>query len=202
FRQFIEKLLFAGMKPGAAPTAPKQHSKQWLRSLRAPFERFLSGGSSSDPLYLTNRSTGRKALVWVVIGVPGAAVVAVLGLAATGWFSKPHAAVGEQPTQQAVAAALLPNFKDVQLKMSQDVVVVEAKLDRRVSPPSLAGSVRNVTNRRIESAEVMFEISDSSGSMVGGITAAVSNIAPQETANFQVNVNIRNAAFAIVREVR
>ena len=47
FREKIEALVFAGLKPGAASSQPKQ--KRWLGPLRGPLERFLNAGGSDDP---------------------------------------------------------------------------------------------------------------------------------------------------------
>ena len=59
-REFLESIAFAGLKPGGQ-TAPKRQLP-WLGPLR---DRLLSGGPApTDPLYLTNRTLGRKLLSW------------------------------------------------------------------------------------------------------------------------------------------
>src|ERR1017187_7901477 len=75
----LESIAFAGMKPGAQ-TAPKRQLA-WLGPLRGPVERLLSGGPApTDPLYLTNRTLGRKLLSCSLIGIPCLALLAGIGV--------------------------------------------------------------------------------------------------------------------------
>jgi hypothetical protein len=202
-RDFVEKLLYTGMKPGApgAPAASKSDPMRWLGPLRAPLESFLSGGPSpTDPLYLTRRTSGQKALRWGAIGLPFVAMVTVLFLAASGSFSTPPKE--EKPdSKTSIAATLLPNYKDVEVKMNRDIVVLEARLDRSLNPVVLWGTVKNVSGRTIESADIVFDLTNREGSQIGGYTITVQKIRSQETGTFRDPVKIPGAAYALVREV-
>src|SRR5581483_8422277 len=57
-RKLWESVVYAGMKPGAAPQSVR--IARWFGPLSGPVERFLSAGKPNDPLYLTNRSFGQK----------------------------------------------------------------------------------------------------------------------------------------------
>src|ERR1035438_702869 len=87
---FLESIVFAGMKPGA-PTAPKGQLA-WLGPLRGPVERLLSGGPApTDPLYLTNRSLGRKLLSWSLVGIPCLVLFAGIGITLSSLLDPPLA---------------------------------------------------------------------------------------------------------------
>src|SRR5450756_419146 len=76
-REFLESIVFAGMKPGGK-TAPNRQLK-WLGPLGGPVERLFSGGPApSDPLYLTNRTQAQKLKFWSLIAIP--CVVLALGI--------------------------------------------------------------------------------------------------------------------------
>ena len=81
-KQFFESVDYAGLKPsgakplGAAETKPSG----WLAPIQQRIERYLNKGGSSDPLYLSNRTFMQKARLWLIIGVPSAALLGGLGL--------------------------------------------------------------------------------------------------------------------------
>jgi hypothetical protein len=202
-REFFEKLVFAGMKPGGTKPVPPptpEGSLRWLGPLRDPLNRFLSGGATNDPLYLSNRPTSRKLLVWAAIGIPFAGLTVLMFLAASGAFT-PAQAPKEPLTAAAIATTLLPNYKDVEIKTARDLEVLEANLNFRVKPLMLKGSAKNVSNRPIQEAEIVFELTDSTGSQLGGISAVLQKIAPDGTAKFEIAIPNPRATFAIVREV-
>jgi len=64
-QQFLESVLFAGLKPGRQ-SAPKQEPGP----VRSYVDRFLSGGQPTDPLYLTNRTSGQKLKSWSLVAIP------------------------------------------------------------------------------------------------------------------------------------
>jgi hypothetical protein len=197
-REFLESIAFAGLKPGG-PTAPKQELR-WLGPLRGPVERILSGGPApTDPLYLTNRTLYQKLKSWSLIGIP--CLVLALGIGATlsTLLDPPEAKPVKEPTAAEITAKLLPNLeKDIRLAPASEVQVVEIRVDGS----RLVGVVRNTTARRIASAELVIDLTNSFGSQVGGVNGTVENLPPSSNKAFQIPIKQRNAAFAIVREVR
>src|SRR5450759_5993708 len=106
-REFLESIVFAGMKPGGQ-TAPKRQLT-WLGPLRGPVERLLSGGPApSDPLYLTNRTQAQKLKFWSLIAIP--CVVLALGVIVLSRSLNPPAPKPVNPlTAAEIPANLLPN---------------------------------------------------------------------------------------------
>src|ERR1022692_4753065 len=98
-RAFLESIVFAGMKPGAQ-TAPKRQLA-WLGPLRGPVERLLSGGPApTDPLYLTNRSLGRKLLSWSLVGIPCLVLLAGIGITLSNLLDPPLAKPAKELTDR------------------------------------------------------------------------------------------------------
>src|ERR1017187_10871489 len=96
---FLESIVFEGMKPGAQ-TAPKREFA-WLGPLRGPVERLLSGGPApTDPLYLTNRTLGRKLLSWSLLGIPCLVLLAGIGKVCRSLLDPPLA----KPAKELTAA--------------------------------------------------------------------------------------------------
>ena len=79
FRQFIDSIVFAGLKPDA----PREQAKRtrWLGPLRGLAGAFLLRPAPSDPLYLSNRTFDQKVKLGLAIAVPCLIVAggAVLG---------------------------------------------------------------------------------------------------------------------------
>src|ERR1039457_2488859 len=106
FRNFLESIAYAGMKPGK----PKAQSKRMrlLGPLRGPVERLISGGGRQDPLYLSKRTFGQRFLGWVKVGVPlfVVVVVVVFGFRRYRRVDKPP----EVLSPAEVAAKMLPEL--------------------------------------------------------------------------------------------
>jgi hypothetical protein len=49
---------------------------------------------------------------------------------------------------------------------------------------------------------MIFELADVTGSQLGRVSARVENLAPRATKSFRVPIRQRNAAVALVRELR
>jgi hypothetical protein len=195
-REFLESIVFAGMKPGGQ-TAPKQQLK-WLGPLRGPVERLLSGGPApSDPLYLTNRTPAQKLKSWSLIAIP--CVVLALGIVILSRSLQPPAPKPVKPlTAAEITAKLLPNLdQDIQLPPATDVQVIEIK----VEGSRLVGVVKNTTRREIAVTELVIDLTNAAGSQVGAVNAIVEKIPPSSTKDFQIAIQQRDAAFALIRNV-
>ena len=193
-REFLESIAFAGLKPGGQ-TAPKRQLL-WLGPLR---DRLLSGGAApTDPLYLTNRTLGRKLLSWSLVGIPCLILLAVIGIFLSNLIDPPLAKPAKELTAAEITAKLLPNMdKDFKLAPSSDLQVLEARVDGT----RLVGKVKNISVREIASAELVIDLSDIDGSQIGAVNAAVEKIPPSGTRDFEIPIKQRNAASAMVREV-
>jgi hypothetical protein len=198
-RQLFESIAYAGMKPGG--TQSPSPAMRWLGPLRGPVERFLNGPASSDPFYLTNRTTGQKARLAAVICVPFALVLGGVALAAIGYFDD-----GSQlppPTKQLsnaeIAAKMLPDLnKDMHLETNHDLQV----LDVTVGGNKISGSVKNASSHAINDAEVVFDLTDARGSRVGAISCRLARIEASTSIPFHADIAQANAVYALVREVR
>ena len=196
-REFLESIVFAGMKPGGQ-TAPKRQLT-WLGPLRGPVERFLSGGPApSDPLYLTNRSPTQRLKSWSLVVIPLVLILGV-GYKLSRSLNPPAAPPNKELTAAEITAKLLPNMaKDIQLAPPGDVQVLEIRVDGS----RLVGVVKNTTTRQIDVAEMVIELTNSSGSQVGAVNWTVERIPPSGTKEFHFPIQQRDAAFALVREVK
>jgi hypothetical protein len=194
---FFESIVFAGMKPGAQ-TAPKRQAA-WLGPLRGPVERLLSGGPApTDPLYLTNRSLGRKLLSWSLVGIPCLVLLAGIGVTLSSLLDPPAPPPVKELTAAEITAKLLPNMdKDFKIAPASDVQVLEAK----VEGTRLVGKVKNTSTKEIAGAELIIDLADAEGSQVGAVSAVVGKIPPSGTRGFEISIKQRNAAAAMVREV-
>jgi len=103
FRNIFESIVYAGMKPNARPAQGAPVSKPGLLA------RFLSGPSTSDPLYLTNQTFGQKARRLLLIVAPLVLVVAV-AVAAIAILSPKTSKAVKELSPAEVAARTLPAF--------------------------------------------------------------------------------------------
>jgi hypothetical protein len=199
-RAFFESIVFADLKPGARPG--QTQGMKWLGPLKGPIDRFLSGGGPKDPLYLTNRSTSQKVKAWVVVAVPCLLLMGVVALALSrSYFDPPDAPLQKEMTPEELSRKILPNLgKDIRIETNRDVEVVEVHVEH-TTPLKLTGSLRNNSARNIAAVDVVFNLTDISGSQVGAVNGHVENLAPKAVKAFQFPIQQPNAAVVLVREV-
>ena len=196
-REVVESIVYAGMRPGVPPSQSRR--MRWIGPFRAPLERFLSGGRSDDPFYLTNRTWGERVRLWVLLSVPCLLVAGLVALGVLGYIGKRDAPAKELTGAQ-IAARMLPDLnKPMDLNTSDNVELLEV----RVTPDGaeLEGSVRNRTDKAISRAELYFDLTDAHGSRLGAVTAWVAGIPPRGTASFRCPIQQHDARFALVREL-
>jgi hypothetical protein len=203
FRGIIESIVYAGMKPGA-PAAQVQRHGRFAR-LRTLLDRWLVGSAApSDPLYLTRRTIGQRIMRAAVIATPCLIVAGFIVLALNRYFVKttPVPKMDMAPGEiAAIAAKMLPNMDHVKLDTNRDVDVLEVHVDHSKGL-ALTGTVMNNTSHRIETAEIIFDLTDATGSQLGGVSQRVENLAPQARQTFRLPIEQRDASFVLVREVR
>jgi hypothetical protein len=189
-RNFVESLIYAGMKPGARSAAGEP-------AKRGFFARFLDAPAASDPLYLTNRTFGQKAKRMLLLAAP---VILVLAGGAAVFLTrsrKPEAAP-KQLTAAEMAAKTLPAFQNpISFKINREIEVTEVHFDHGV----MIGNFHNTTNHDIVQATVTFDLADVSNSQLGGVTVTELNLGPNSVRPFKRNVEQANAIYALVREV-
>src|SRR5450432_823103 len=190
-RAFFESILFAGLKPDARPGQTRE--MKWLGPLRRAIDRFLSGGSPKDPLYLTNRSLGRKVGAWAVVAVPCLLIMGVVALALSrNYFDSPEAPAPKEMTAEEVSQKVLPNIaKNIQIDTNRDVEVVEVHVEHGAEL-KLMGSVRNNSAKNFAAVEVVCNLTDSTGSELGAVSGHIENLAPKSVKAFQIPIQQRN----------
>lgn len=195
-RDFFESIAFAGLKPSGGPVAPKKELK-WLGPLQKPVERLLSGSAPTDPLYLTNRTLAQKLRSWSLIAVPIVLLAAGIG-GVLYLMEPPEAPPAKELSAAEITARLLPNMdKDIKLAPPSDVQVVEVKIDGQ----RLTGVVQNVSKHMVESAELVVDLTNATGSQIGAVNGTVEKIPAAGRKEFQIPIKQRDAAFALVREI-
>ena len=199
-RAFFESIVFADLKPGARPGQTSEVN--WLGPLRGPIDRFLSGGASKDPLYLTNRSLGQKIKVWAMVAVPCVLIIGAVALAlSSNYFDPPAARAPKEMTAEEISRKVLPNItKDIKIDTNRDVEVVEVHVEH-ASPLKVAGLVKNNSASNFAAVDVVFNLTDSRGSQLGAVNGHIENLAPKSVKPFQFPIRQQNAAIAIVREI-
>jgi hypothetical protein len=100
-RQFIESVVFAGLKPDAH-LQPAVKGRRWLGPLSGLVDRVLSRPAPSDPLYLSNRTFEQKVKLWAAIAVPCLILAGVILLL----LSRIFPANGPGPAPEMSAAAM------------------------------------------------------------------------------------------------
>jgi hypothetical protein len=198
-RELFESIVFAGMKPGASPE--RTQGMKWLGPLRGPVERLLSGSAPSDPLYLTNRSRGRRIKAWSLVAIPCLFIVGLVALTLSNdYIDPPEAASQKESPEVEAARKILPNLaRDIKIDSNKDVDLVEVHVDR--SAMKVAGTVRNNTAHAIAVTDVVFNLANKSGSRVGAVRGHIENLPPKTTKDFEFPIKQRDAAFVLVREM-
>lgn len=193
-RRFLESLLYAGLKPDAparSASPPPGHQGQ----LRAKLERLLFRGLKPDQGPMQPMSRKRK-IVLAVLGVLGCLLVA--GLVFALMNRKP-------PSEMSATADPAPlNFlpPDLKIEKNRYLEVVEIEFQTKSPPYEIIGTLKNLTAKRVSAAEISFDLTDEGGSRVGAVTTTVQNVDPMGSVRFHIPVTQKNAAFAIVRDLR
>jgi hypothetical protein len=198
-RDYFERIAFAGLKPGEQRA--QQRQLKWLGPLSGPIERYLSGGAQSDPLYLTNRSTNQKIRSWLLIGIPSLLLVVAIGIATSNIIDPPEAKPQKELTAKEIASKLLPGMdKEIKLTTNPDVQVVEIAVQHH-GGTRLVGVVHNNTSHEIGTVELVIDVTDTTGSQVGGVSGTVLKVPAQSNKEFQFSIKQKDAAFALIREI-
>ena len=171
--QFLESLIFAGLKPGAA--------------------------KPQDPLYLSNRTIGQKVRLAVFVSLP---ILIIIGVTVVALVRPAGGRPEEDAVPSETKRRALPNpAANVKVETNQDVVVLKAAIENGHGT-EVAGVVQNNTDRVIRSAVLTFDVTDQAGSQLGGVSTTVQNLAPKASTKFRFPIKQTEAAFVLVREVQ
>lgn len=201
-RAFLESIVFADLKPGFRPEQTPG-KKKWYTPLSQAWERMLSGGAAQrDPLYLTNRTLGQKVRVWAMIAAPCLVVIGFVALSlSNNFFNPPEAVAPKEMSPEEVSRKLLPNIsRDITIETNRDADIVEVRVDHN-EPLKLIGSIRNNTATHLRGVDVVFNLTDKTGSQVGAVNGHIDDLGPKAVRTFQFPILQTNAVFALVREV-
>jgi hypothetical protein len=205
-KQFFENLAYAGLKPqGGRPSQAPQTATQpkGFIAIRAWVESKLTKGGSSDPLYLSNRTLAQKLQTWALIGVPVVLVLGGMGLVLFGFFDKdrPIAPPPAGLSNAEMAQKMLPDLnKDLHIETQHDLDVEDVHVVVG-SPVRLVGIAKNNTDHPISKAQLVFDLTDRTGSRQGAVSTELKNIASKTSVPFQLAIESSAATFALVREV-
>ena len=195
-RNFCNSLLNAPAKL-PAPGAPARPSRRG-----SLLERWLSGPSSSDPLYLTNRTFIQKARLWLLIGIPSVALAAFSALSSSGYFQR-------EPVQPAAVLAgdsaseqmPLPSLDRVHVNTGRDIDLLSVEVNRDAGT-ILKGRVRNNTDRHFRSVDLIFDLTDAAGSQLGAVSVHLASLQAKGMTEFHLSLEQKTAVNALIRDVR
>jgi hypothetical protein len=190
-------------RPDGFPLRGEAGGIRWLGPLGSWINRRLNAPAAADPLYLSNRTLGQKLRVWIPAALPCLVVAVVVYLGLAGRFASqtaPTAAPAVVPPAE-VAARMLPNLGDLTVKTNHDLEVLDAHIVHGATT-AIEGTVRNNTARHIDTADLVFDLTDASGSQLGGASGQVNDLKPHAQTPFKLPIRQPKAAFALVRELR
>ncbi|MCU1235954.1 MAG: hypothetical protein JWP63_3921 [Candidatus Solibacter sp.] len=199
-REFLESIVFAGLKPSGQKTDAAQ--MKWLGPLRGPVERLLSGGPApTDPLYLTNRPLSHKLRSWALVAVPCLLLVIGIGYTLSSLMDPPEAKPQKEMTAKEVASKLLPNVDpNLKLASNPDIQVVEIAVHHDAGS-RLVGAIRNTATHDVAAVELVVDLTDVTGSQVGGVSGTILKVPANSDKSFSIPIKQKDAAFALVREI-
>lgn len=194
FKNFLDSIIYAGMKPGAESEQGAPAARPGL------FARWLNGPAHADPLYVTNQTPGQKVRRALFMVSP-MLVVIVLGLLAITVFAPKTATAPKRITAAEVRARVLPDFnQDFKLGSNKDLEITEVHFEH-TDGSSIVGSIRNKSDHYVIQATVVFALADLSNSALGGVTVTQTNLPPRASRTFRWPIEQANAKYALVREL-
>jgi len=202
-RQWLESIVFAGLRPsgpGNGQAGASAHPRGAFDALKARIDKFISGGPApSDPLYLTNRTLGQKIRAWALIAVPILIVIAVIA-SAISQRTVPEQSRAPQIPPRELGAKMLPDMKNIQIEGNRSLDVLEARIEH-AGALHMAGVVRNLTDHEIAAADIFCDLTDATGTQLGGVIAHVEKIPANGTKKFEVSLRQAEATAVLVREI-
>jgi hypothetical protein len=181
--------------------------RESIAQLRERIEIFISGRPAADPLYLTNRTWLQKLKLGSLIAAPVLLLIILGTIGAANRLRVDKVDPYEHPAVEAAPAAEAPPPPATQkplpdaISASTELEVVNMRIARDARPPMVTGMVRNKTDRKVESAEVSYYLSDAAGSLVGTDKTEVANVEPHGSVAFRMPLKAAKAEYVFVRDV-
>ena len=180
-----------------------------MKQLRALLESIVFAGVKSDVgpswqphgidrLNLSHRTFAQKTRAWLMPALQCLVLISFILILVN--LVRPTSPPKEV-TPDDVSRQVLPNLpKPVQVNSNRDLEVLEVHLE---GSPGLwvTGSVRNHSAENVETVEVAFLLTNSSGSQVGYVTARFNNFAAKSVKSFRLPIESKDAARVMVREI-
>jgi len=189
-----------GMKPSGDPKQAVATPETRAGRQRARIDKWISGGPApTDPLYLTNRTWNQKIKTWSVVAVPLLILIGGVALTLSNILTPETKPIAEMSPAE-VAAKVLPNLKNLKIESNHSLDVMEVSIVQR-GGTKMVGTVRNLTNREIATADLSCDLTDASGTQLGAVTVTIENIPPSGTKAFEIPLKQTETAFALVREI-
>jgi len=189
-RDKLDKLLYAGLKPDQPPEYKQSKIDSLLKD-----ESIIFAGLKSEEKPLRGPLGLRKKIAIALGLLVLAALVGALVL------------ILQKPAERQEVAGPIhrtPNFlpKEISIDKNKDLEVVSIDFQRDREPHVIVGKIKNRTDRRFARCEISFDVTTAAGALLGGVSTTVTNLAPFALANFEIVVPHKDAAFAMVRELR
>jgi hypothetical protein len=180
--------------------SPLDAWRKRLDPLRERMDVFISGRAPSDPLYLTNRTWRQKLKIAALIVAPVLLLTILLTIGAVNPFRIHKVAADQRPPDEAPLPAALPKPSSGPLSASTDLEVVNIRISRDSHPPTVTGTIRNRTDRKVDFAEVSYYLADAAGSMMGTDSTVVANVEPYGSVAFRAPLKMAKAEYVMVRD--
>ncbi len=144
----------------------------------------------------------QKARLWLIIGVPSAALLGGLGLVLLGHFAHDTPVTPPAGLSDAeLAQKMLPDLsQDLHIDSQHDVDVQDVQVTHAGSA-KLAGIALNNTDHAIDKVDIVFDLTDKNGSRQGAVSTQLLNLAARSTVPFQFPITQQTASFALVRDI-
>jgi hypothetical protein len=95
---------------------------------------------------------------------------------------------------------MLPPMKDLKIEVNRDLEVVEIRIDRgRAS--RLVGVARNLTGHPIAAADIHCDVTDGTGTQLGGVVVHLDQVPASGTKRFEAPLKQTDAWAVLVREI-
>jgi hypothetical protein len=151
------------------------------------------GPPPADPLYVSNRTTGRRILLAGMIVLPCLPLATIIFLAGrNGAQSLPSPPSSTPQPPAAIRPIALP---EPQLE------IIEARVERGRGA-ELKAAVHNKSGHPVRHAEIVFELTDKEGSPVGTVSQKIPALAPDSVVEFELPIGQQDAVYAQVREIK
>jgi hypothetical protein len=190
-RGSLERLIFAGLEPDAPVTPKKSKISSFIESAEELASRGLR--PEEKPLPGPMRLSQKLGIAAGIILLGAFVYVLVMFL--------------RHPAEQVESTAPPPPpveivQKGAKVDKNKDLEVVEIEFNKSKEPKEITGTLRNLTGRAFTKCDVSFDVTTAGGEQLGAVATTVNRLEPHASVKFRIAVPIKEAGFAMVRELR